>query len=475
MQHSNALVREPGSRGNCKQHIIESLTVLNIQAEFGGEFCGDIDYESNHYTNALSFAMELSPTNSLDHQQMLLENMVRCFHLAGDQALERRARAQIMAMTAIEGSEEAAKAEAACECLATGLNSALKLLLDETGEVSTQSNLLLEIEVTRENLEKHAIYGNSQIALPVCYDKSGGYRILDNQKWGGGKRTECLDRIQMVYFQLCRVWSSRNLSSLHYPAAEFVKDLHTCVQMPEWWQNEDSLQLLDCLEIPSRDEFDKEQIQLEPAMVKGFCKIWNVKKRPVLGLTDLGALPFVVILEMVSASRALRCSCTWTKRQCNTWYQNFQRLQNFAMRHLVSETEMEAAIKQCRPILNKLTPENFESLVPQLFELAHEREAVLHGLIKMIYSKAVTEHTFTEMYAHTCRLLHEMYQQFTCILLTTIGHKLDHARAQSYMSQYFDRMIQMTKKEAALPDRLRFMIQDVLESGGSGKVMATWA
>jgi hypothetical protein len=51
-----------------------------------------------------------------------------------------------------------------------------------------------------------------------------------------------------------------------------------------------------------------------------------------------------------------------------------------------------------------------------------------------------------------------------CKLLTTIGHKLDHPKAQSYMSQYFDRMKMMTEKgDNPLPSRLTFMIKDVLD------------
>merc|ERR1740130_160620 len=228
----------------------------------------------------------------------------------------------------------------------------------------------------------------------------------------------------------------------------------------------------------------------------------------------------------------------------------------------VATDELDAAMKKCRTVLNKLTPEKFERLVPQLFELAHEGEEVLHGLIRLIYSKAVTEDTFAEMYARTCRVLHEnivsapaesgddearkkanssfkrvlltqcqvefekvspdpadfetaedheaemdkyrkrsagnikfvgelykielltekiMHQcirellgdiknpahhnvEALCKLLTTIGHKLDHPKAQSYMSQYFDRMKMMTEKgDNPLPSRLTFMIKDVLD------------
>ena len=229
----------------------------------------------------------------------------------------------------------------------------------------------------------------------------------------------------------------------------------------------------------------------------------------------------------------------------------------------VATDEYDAAIKKCRAVLNKLTPEKFERLVPQLFELAHEGDAVLHGLIKMIHAKAVTELTYTEMYARICQVLQEnivstpaasdldaeanssfkrvlaaqcqmefekvgpdsadfetpaelevemdkyrkrsggnikfvgelykvelltekiMHQcirqllgntrcgytsqvhhnvEALCKLLTTIGHKLDHPKAQSYMSQYFDRMKMMTEKgDNPLPSRLTFMIKDVLD------------
>ena len=51
-----------------------------------------------------------------------------------------------------------------------------------------------------------------------------------------------------------------------------------------------------------------------------------------------------------------------------------------------------------------------------------------------------------------------------CKLLTTIGHKLDHPKALSYMSQYLDRMRTMTEKgDSPLQSRLTFMIKDVLD------------
>eukprot|EP00656_Telonema_subtile_P019619 TRINITY_DN2084_c0_g1_i3.p1 TRINITY_DN2084_c0_g1~~TRINITY_DN2084_c0_g1_i3.p1 ORF type:complete len:1274 (-),score=475.67 TRINITY_DN2084_c0_g1_i3:56-3877(-) len=225
--------------------------------------------------------------------------------------------------------------------------------------------------------------------------------------------------------------------------------------------------------------------------------------------------------------------------------------------------EFDAAMKRCRTTLNKLTPEKFAKLVEQLVLLASEGETVLCGLIKLIYSKAVTEPTFCEMYARTCRVLHEnivpavvdgesqeeaakkansgfkrvlltqcqeefekpapersdaeddqsheaaldkhrkrcggnikfvgelykidlltekiMHQcirqllgdikspahhdvEALCKLLTTIGHKLDHPKAEAYMSQYFSRLqLMRTSEENELPSRLRFLIQDVLD------------
>ncbi len=49
-----------------------------------------------------------------------------------------------------------------------------------------------------------------------------------------------------------------------------------------------------------------------------------------------------------------------------------------------------------------------------------------------------------------------------CKLLTTIGRKMDHEKAQDLINQYFKRMQSLVQHKQT-SSRIRFMIQDVLE------------
>ena len=308
--------------------------VAPFQVEFDGEFCGDIGYESNHYANALNFASELSATNSTDHQQMLLENMSRCFHLAGDQTLERRARAQILAMSAMEEAEVSVKASAAYECLVTGLDSALQLLLGtfNTGmNEDSRQNDLMEQLVERRKFAKTFVHAQhmGQFSREWHRDSDpAGWAYGEQQTgcWVGMKRTECIHKVQMIYFELCRVWRNRNLSHHScYTATDYVTDLQLCVELPTWWSNEDAQQTSEGLQDLSRDEFGQEPVELDPVMVRKFCTLWDTKRQTVHALTDLPIRAFVLLLESVSASTslgALWCSCSWAKARCDDWYQS---------------------------------------------------------------------------------------------------------------------------------------------------------
>ena len=47
-------------------------------------------------------------------------------------------------------------------------------------------------------------------------------------------------------------------------------------------------------------------------------------------------------------------------------------------------------------------------------------------------------------------------------LLTSIGSTIDHARSKEYMDAYFNRIRDMSKNDA-LPNRVRFMLQEIIE------------
>jgi hypothetical protein len=61
--------------------------------------------------------------------------------------------------------------------------------------------------------------------------------------------------------------------------------------------------------------------------------------------------------------------------------------------------ERQAAEKRARGILNKLTPQNFEKLKLQLFELCKESEDQTTDTTHAIYTRACSGTKYTEMFA----------------------------------------------------------------------------
>ena len=49
-----------------------------------------------------------------------------------------------------------------------------------------------------------------------------------------------------------------------------------------------------------------------------------------------------------------------------------------------------------------------------------------------------------------------------CEILRTVGQRLDHDRARSWMDQYFER-IRAYQSNPELPARIRFLLQDIIE------------
>ena len=56
-----------------------------------------------------------------------------------------------------------------------------------------------------------------------------------------------------------------------------------------------------------------------------------------------------------------------------------------------------------------------------------------------------------------------------CKLMSTIGQGIDHAKAKPHMDEYFSRMYDMSQNsKSQLPNRLRFMLQEVIDLRKSG-------
>lgn len=61
--------------------------------------------------------------------------------------------------------------------------------------------------------------------------------------------------------------------------------------------------------------------------------------------------------------------------------------------------------KQFRGILNKLTPQKFETLLDKVKNLEINTQKRLEGVIDLIFEKAIDEPNFSEAYAAMCNKL----------------------------------------------------------------------
>ena len=69
------------------------------------------------------------------------------------------------------------------------------------------------------------------------------------------------------------------------------------------------------------------------------------------------------------------------------------------------DPEEENRQKAFKSILNKLTPENFDRLVPKLLGVEIPRRTTLEGLVDQIFDKSLMETTFCELYSRLCRAM----------------------------------------------------------------------
>jgi hypothetical protein len=106
----------------------------------------------------------------------------------------------------------------------------------------------------------------------------------------------------------------------------------------------------------------------------------------------------------------------------------------------------------------------------ELADLQFAQKRRMLGNIKFIgelYMKGM----LVEKIMHTC-IVHLMGDinnpseediEALCNLLTTIGSKLDHAKAQSHMDTYFNRLSEIGQNKEKLSSRIRFMIMDLID------------
>lgn len=65
----------------------------------------------------------------------------------------------------------------------------------------------------------------------------------------------------------------------------------------------------------------------------------------------------------------------------------------------------EVVFRLVRGILNKITPEKFDTLVHQLVNVGIDNEPILQGIIELLFEKALDEPHFSSLYAQVCLVL----------------------------------------------------------------------
>lgn len=113
----------------------------------------------------------------------------------------------------------------------------------------------------------------------------------------------------------------------------------------------------------------------------------------------------------------------------------------------------EELYKKARSILNKLTPQKFQTLVKQMAELQIDSETRLKGVTDLIFEKAISEPGFSVAYASMCRYLTQLkvpsetaagtFVNFRAILVT---------RCQKEFEKDKDNQIEIDKKRKELDD-----------------------
>lgn len=69
------------------------------------------------------------------------------------------------------------------------------------------------------------------------------------------------------------------------------------------------------------------------------------------------------------------------------------------------EKKTEELYRKVRGVLNKLTPQKFETLITQVKDLTIDTKDRLQGVIDLVFEKAVDEPNFSHGYAVMCKQL----------------------------------------------------------------------
>ncbi|KAJ8357843.1 hypothetical protein SKAU_G00206370 [Synaphobranchus kaupii] len=125
-------------------------------------------------------------------------------------------------------------------------------------------------------------------------------------------------------------------------------------------------------------------------------------------------------------------------------------------------------LRQVRSVLNKLTPQMFQSLMKQVTELTIDTEERLKGVIDLIFEKAISEPNFSVAYANMCRCLMGLKVPTTDKQTVTVNFRkllLNRCQMEFEKDKDNDQLFEEMQKamEAAAVEEVRQRLKEELE------------
>lgn len=127
----------------------------------------------------------------------------------------------------------------------------------------------------------------------------------------------------------------------------------------------------------------------------------------------------------------------------------YKKLNIYESKENLTTDEEEQRAKAKHHVLGNI------KFIGELYRLDFLHEKILHNCIKELIKNKSSSPTSSNDFSRDLECL--------CQIMNTCGRKLDHERAKSLTNQYFQRMKYLYEKKDALPPRIRFMLQDVID------------
>lgn len=81
---------------------------------------------------------------------------------------------------------------------------------------------------------------------------------------------------------------------------------------------------------------------------------------------------------------------------------------NASQKTMSEDDKTEELYRKFRGVLNKLTPQKFETLISQVKDLTIDTKDRLQGVINLVFDKAIDEPNFSHGYALMCKQLSQI-------------------------------------------------------------------